>query len=438
MTGNGQSRFIGNLVLRVEAYGNDGSGDGNYPGTVRGQVMGGLLNGRTVSVAVRKTPTNQRVPRIADLQDESKLSFTGVGGYVALEGVRSEGGILTAQWLNRMGNADAEIRSGMPMQIAPAYDRDGNTRRFKVNGATVHNAQILHIEGSATATDLKALKAALGSALESQGAAFVALTPGDTHTVQRKTFLAVPGWRNGERVAVGETIENFLARHKDESIDGHFKSGQSIDVIPMEILRLGSRVCESIDAGAKYAVPMQKFLTGGLGARIASSLRRIDPAQVERFETAFLARSHDNAKEAFASLGWKGVWNSDISRFFTDAGIELPPVPRFGYAISTAFLRPYADGESRYLAKARAFTSALPRSAVPTPSDPEAHMRHYSHIFEAVTQLAESLPDSPRATPAIEKRPMPPAATPEPAAENAFGNDSPNRYSPEPDDLLDF
>ena len=321
----GRSRFIGDLVLHVESYADGSWGDHCYPGLIKGRVMGGLLNGRSVEVAIRKTPTNHRAPRVTDLQDESKLSYTSVGGYLALEGVRSESGQMTAQWLNRMGGPDAEIRSGMPMRISPAFDREGNTRRFKVNGATVYNAQILHLKESLTANSMRTLKDSLTAALETHGSAMVALAPNAQPAAApalRKTLMAFPGWRNQERIGAEETAGTFLARHGKETLDSHFAAGGEADVIPMETVRLGSRVCESIDAGAKFAVPVTKYMTGGLAARIESALRKIDPAHAARLESAFLAQAHPNTKESFSAKGWKGVWNSDVERFFNSSGMN--------------------------------------------------------------------------------------------------------------------
>ncbi len=392
-------RHMGYVVLKVESYGGGTAGEGCYPGVVNGQIMGGLMNGRAVSIALRRTLTNQRVPQIADLQNEDKLCRTLPGGYLAFEGVRQESGMLTAQWLNRMGDPDSVVRSGMPAQIAPSYDREGNVRRFKVNGATVYNAYILHMSRSETSDGETGLQSVLVKAMEDKGSALVALAPGgsaDAGRRSRRTLMAVAGWRDGNRIPAGEAADCFLARHGEETLRPHFDSGAPADVIPLEIVRLGSRVCESIDAGGKHSVPVSRYMTGGLGARIESSLRRTGPVVAEKLETAFLAQARRRAKESFAAAGWKGVWNSDVAQFFAAAGIELPSVRRYGFAVTTAFLRPYAAGSGDlYLAKARPLSAALPRDAVPTPSDPKARDRYYEAVHEAVSRLAELLPDSP-------------------------------------------
>ena len=387
------------MVLKVENYGDEATGEDCYPGVIGGKVMGGLLDGRTVSIAVRKTLTNQRVTQVADLQNEDSLSHTLPGGYLAFEGVRSDGGKLTAQWLNRMGGPDAVVRSGMPIQIAPSYDRDGNVRRFKVNGATVFNAHIMHLPQCETAENKDSLRTALASALEDKGAALVALAPGagaDSESWARQTHLAIPSWRDGARIPAADAADEFLARHGEPSLQPRFNAGAKADVIPLEIVRLSSRVCESIDSGGKHAVPITRYQTGGIGVRIEAALRRSGPEAAEKLENAFLSQAHPHARESFAAKGWKGVWGSDISRFFAAADIELPYIPKYGFAVSTAFFRHYVSGDNNlYLAKARPLTAALPRNAVPTPSDPDAHARHHAAVYEAVSRLAEFLPDSP-------------------------------------------
>ncbi len=399
-TRSNSARHIGNIVLKIEGYSEALAGNHCFPGQIHGKVMGGLLDGRNIAVAIRRTSVNQRSVRVADLQDKAKMSFTPVGGYLSLEGVRSQDGQLTARWLNRMGGPDAIIRSGMPIQIAPSYGRDGKPRRFKVNDATVYNATILHLAGSETATSEPMLKSALGETLEKYGAAFIALAPNRSSTTaarRRSTFYAIPSWKPESGMStVDETVGKFMQRYEKNNIKPHFKSEASIDVVPMEIVRLGSRVCESIDLGARNAVPLTRYMTGGLGERVETALRQIDKEQVERLEAAFLSQAHDDARNSFAAQGWKGVWNIDIERFFADAAVQLPQVPRYGFAISTAFLKPYGgESDALYLAKSRALTSALPKDAVPSPSDPDAHLRYYDNILEAVRLRVESLPESP-------------------------------------------
>ena len=137
---------LNHVVLQVQGYDlncEEESESEGYPGLIKGCAMGGALDGKPISVSLRKTLTNQNVLKVADLTDQHHLSHTPIGGYVALEGVRLARGQVTARWLNRMGGPESVIRSGMPIQIAPVYGRDSQLRRYKVNGATIYNTRIL-------------------------------------------------------------------------------------------------------------------------------------------------------------------------------------------------------------------------------------------------------------------------------------------------------
>ena len=390
-------QYMSYAVLKVENYSNEMISENCYPGVVHGKVIGGLLDGKTVSVALRKTLTNQRVTQIADLQNQNKLSYTSQGGYIALESVKLENGKLTAQWLNRMGDKDAIIRSKLPTKIAPFYDRTGHIHRFKINNATIYNAHILDMPNSNTASSEDELRSILTNTFANFGAAMVAFAPissYDSGQLERQTHLGFVGWREQNQMSVEEATEYFLSQH--ENVVTYLKAGALIDVIPLETMRLGSRVCESIDAGGKSSVPISRYTTGGLGARIQSAIRRCDAKVGEKIECAFLAQANPKAKDTFTSLGWKGVWNKDIAQFFATANIILPMVAKFGFAVSTSFLKPYTSSEGElYLAKSRPLTVPLPRDAIPTPSDPSAHTRYYASIYGAVTKLADYLPDNP-------------------------------------------
>lgn len=389
--------------MSVSGYGDQQTSEKNYPGVITGQVMGGILNGRSITVALRKTLTNQRVSKVADLRNEDMLTHTPLGGYLALEGVRAENGQITAQWLNRMGAPDTEVRSGMPMQISPVYDKDGNVRRFKDNGATVYNCQILRLSESQTAANLQDFRSQLAAVIEDNGAAMVTLVPDQLENsepghLQRKSIMAVRGWRNAERVTVNDAVDQFTARYGKDLLQPYVGAGAKIDITPMEVVRINARVCASIDSGGKTAVPLSRYLTGGLGGRIEVALRRTGKDTSEKMQQAFLAQAHQNAKESFAVAGWKGVWNSDIGRFFESAGIQLPRMPKFGFAVSTGFLGRHFSGEGEpFLNKVRPLTSVLPRDAVPTPSDLDAHGRFHRSIYDATLRMAELLPESPSA-----------------------------------------
>ncbi len=388
-------RHMDYVVLKLAKVIDRCAGNDCFPGIVSGRVMGGVLDGQTIELALRKTLTNQRVTQVAALQNTDSFSHTPIGGYVAFEGVRSGDTGLTARWMNRMGGPDSVIRSDLPMQISPVYGKDSQIRRFRSNGATMYNAQILHVDNSTTASSSDALRAALIDSLNEYGLAFVACAPADNHQ-ERQTYYAYASWRDGIQNSSEAAAEEFLERHGKNTLEPYFAAGANIDVIPMETLLLGSKVCESIDAGGRSSVPVSCFMTGGLGRRIEFELRRAGPEIAEKMENAFLAQADSRARESFASVGWKGVWNSDISQFFATAGIQLPHMPKYGFAVSTAVLQPYANSDGElFLAKVRPLSHALPRDAIPTHSDRRADRRFAATISAAVTEFAMALPDSP-------------------------------------------
>ena len=393
----GSSRYIGNLVMQVDSYDNDAFVPDSYPGTVAGLVQGGLLDRQRLVVAIRRTATNGRVPTIAHLQDETKLCRTSPGGYIALEGVRVDQGNLTAQWVNRMGGPDSELRTGLPIQISPSFGTDGNPRRFRSNGATVYNAQILHMKNLDSCEEEGPLRELVADALNDRGAAMIVIVSrggADVADGDRRTLAAMRGWSDGRPRPVEDAVNSFMARNGGSEIAGILKKEDVADVIPMEVTRLGSRAAESIDLGGRHAVSIRNYMTGGLGARIETSLRQFGPDFAARIERAFLSSAHPNARTLFANQGWKGVWNSDVARFFGKMDVELPQVPKFGFAVSTAVLKPYPEGD-RFLAKSRTLSTAVPRGAIPTPSDPEAYNRFHENIRHAVAAAIEAIPDGP-------------------------------------------
>lgn len=387
------SNYIKFVVLQVQGYdqGHGVSENNFYPGVIKGRVMGGLLDGKTISVSIRKTLSNRNVLKVADLINKGKFSYTPIGGYLSLEGVRLDQGKITTQWLNCMGGPNAIIRCELPIQIAPSFGQDGQQRYFQVNGATIYNAQILHMADGGTAHTPDEFRPILHDALQARGAALIVKVL--AQDVIRKTELVTVGWHQGKRMPVEKSVQDFLDRKGPEKLPEYFAGEAKVDVVPMEIVRLGSRVCKSIDAGAKHSVPINQYMTGGLGKQVEKVLKRSGKEFSGRLENTFLSHLHPRAKEGFASMGWQGVWNSDVIGFFATKGIYLPFVPKFGFAISTACLQPY--GGDLYLTKARPFSDPIPRHAVPTMSDPHASTRFESSILNAVQQLSDQLEQRP-------------------------------------------
>ena len=391
---NADNKDIGNLVVRVESYDRDDIGEDCHPGLISGTVMGGPLDGRRIDVRTRVTPVNSMVPTVADLQDKSRMVHTPPGGYLALENVRVEAGRYTAQWINRMGGPEATIRAGIPMQVSPSIGADGNVRRFRSNGATIYNGFLLHMGSAEPTSDLAAMRRSLAEALDGVGAAALAVVLDTDRGISRRTLSATRGRGAGAPDSVDESLRRFFAANPESRFRQVYGAGGSVDVIPMEAVKVGPKVAESMDLGLRSEIPLKGFQTGGLGARIDGVLRRMDPADAARIEAAFLAQAHPNAKSAFAALGWKGVWNSDVERFFGNMGITLPRVARYGLAVSTAVLKPAgADpAAGSLLAKARTMGAAVPRNAVPTPSDPKALTRFHATISRAVSHALATVP----------------------------------------------
>ena len=410
---SGPTRSIGNVVLRVESYDNDANSENCYPGVISGTAMGGQLDGRHIDVWTRMTPTNSRVPTVTDLQDESRMVQTAPGGYLAFENVRFENGRFTAQWINKMGDPGAELRVGIPMQVSPSIGVDGVVRRFRSNSATIYNGFMMNMTGAEPTSGLGEMREALATAIDDTGAATLAVVLDTEQGVNRRTLSVLRGWSNGEPAPVEEATRRFFSNNPDSRFRQVFESGGAVDVIPMEVVKVGSRVAESMDLGAKNAISLKSFQTGGLGARVEAVLRRLESPDAAMLEEAFLAQAHPNAKSAFATVGWKGVWNSDIERFFGNVGITLPRVSRYGFAVSTAVLKPYGTENSsgNFLVRARTMSAAVPRNAVPTPSDPKAVSRFHSTISRAVTHALDSLTNGP-------------------AHQATYGNGSGNRPAP--------
>ena len=393
----GPSRPVGNVVLKVESYDGDAVSENCHPGVISGTVMGGQLDGQRIDAWTRITPTNSMVPTVADLQDESKMVRTPPGGYLALENVRVEAGRYTAQWINKMGDPGVSLRAGIPMQVSPSIGADGNVRRFRSNGATIYNGFLMHMGSAEQTSDLGAMRRSLAEAMDGVGAAALAVVLNTDQGVSRRTLSALRGWNDGAPAAVDDAVQRFFAANPESRFRQVYEAGGAVDVIPMEAVKVGSKVAESMDLGLRSEVPLKSFQTGGLGARIDSVLRRMDSTDAARIEAAFLAQAHPNAKSAFAAVGWKGVWNCDVERFFGNMGITLPRVPRYGFAVSTAVLKPYGADPSAgsFLAKARTMSAAVPRNAVPTPSDPKAVSRFHATISRAVSNALEIIPGGP-------------------------------------------
>lgn len=396
-----RSRYVGNLVLGIKDLRLGEEHDGCYSGIAIGEAAGGALDGRPVAVSIRKTPTNTRAPKIADFADAASMSYTKAGGMIAFENVREKDGHYTATWANKFANPGEKLRVGLPMLVSPSYGRDGAERRF-ATGARIYNAHMLHMKDAASVRSLDELRIAIGKGMEERGAVFIASLSSDAKTAEpfeRDTVLAWKGWRDGEPRSATEAVEGFFAGESAVNLDRLLQNGGMIDVIPMESVRLGSKTSESIDLGGRQAVSLNSFSTGGLGARVESAIRRADAVKASKIERTFLGACNPEIKAAFSQRGWRGLRNRDIQQFFSRYGAVLPQVPAYGFAVSTVLLREYSSGNEAapdvFLSKARALSAPLPKAAVPTPSDRDAHARYYADFQAAVEMVADAVPESP-------------------------------------------
>ena len=241
--------YVGNVVLQIEKYNQTETRRNCYSGTFSGTVAGGALNGKPIEVAIAKTATNGRARTIENFADESDISYTAPRGYVAFEHVRRFGEVYVASWANKFSEPDSDLRVGMPVQIAPAFDRDGHLKTFPSNGATMYNARILHTADSISIDSFDAIREAVSESLSKKGAAVLAAvarggTSGDE--LQRSTFSVWRGWRSGELVDVEETVKNFLTGPAKSYLLDTIESKGAIDIVPMEAVRINSKTAESI------------------------------------------------------------------------------------------------------------------------------------------------------------------------------------------------
>lgn len=408
--GTGRSRYVGNIVLRVESYDLSGAREGCFPGLVRGSAAGGPLDGRRIEIAIRMTATNARVPKAAGFAQAGGMSHTPPGGSIAFENVRESRGQYAAAWANRFAGPGETLRVGLPARIMPSFERGGGVRVNKETGATVYNAHILHPKDTRTADSHEVVRESVASAFESGNAALLVLMSGpdpEKPEFQKRTLAAWRGWKDGAPIPIEEAVEAALDRHGMLDFPAAFEAGAICDIVPMEGLRVGGKVAESMDRGAKHSINLNSYRISGVGARIGAALRGADRETASKLEKAFLESAHPKARQSFLDRGWRGVWNVDVQRFFSASGVSIPNPGGFGFAISTGLVKAYGtDGSGDgglFLAKARALSNPLPAQAVPTASDPEAHLRYHRSFGEFVEKAAaedtEPAPDARSADP---------------------------------------
>ena len=393
-TGIKRSRFVGNIVLRIASYDLSATNEQFYPGVASGVVSGGPLDERRIEIAIRPTATNSRVPKISDFADPASMSHTESGGFIAFENVRESRGSYFADWANRFAGPKDTLRVGMPIRIAPSLNRNGEVRMHEGTGVALHNARILHPRETETVHSKSDMLECAAAAFEGKSAAFLVMVSGgdpSSDSFERRTLTLWRGANPDPPVTAVEAAAAALSRLGNFDFDAAFDSAARCDVIPMEVLNVGVKTSESIDRGAKHAIALKSYRSRGLGERTGIALYKVDPSARSKLERAFLEETHKDARIAFSKFGWRGVRNVDVRQFFRSKGFELPNTASFGFAMSTALLKPYRNGESPtgdlFVVKARSLSSALPAFAVPSVSDPDANNR-YSNEFKMIAAKA--------------------------------------------------
>ena len=261
-------------------------------------------------------------------------------------------------------------------------------------GIALHNARILHPRETEMVHSGNDMLECVAAAFESKSAAFLVMVSGgdpSSDNFERRTLTLWRGANSDPPATAREAAAAAIARLGNLDFDAAFDGGACCDVIPMEGLNVGVKTSESIDRGAKYAIALKSYCPRSLGERTGAALYKVDPSARSKFERTFLEEAHKDARVAFSKSGWRGVRNVDVRQFFRSKGFELPNATGFGFAMSTALLKPYMKDDSPtgdlFLAKARALSSALPPNAVPSVSDPDANSR-YSKEFEVIAAKA--------------------------------------------------
>ncbi|MDE2738547.1 MAG: hypothetical protein OXH47_03395 [Paracoccaceae bacterium] len=172
MANKARAKFHRNMVLKVKRYDLDRNVAGCYPGAVEGEVIGGSLNGKMVTVTLNRTHSNERVARFHDMAQPGEKIHTPPEGYLAFSTVRGTGDEFKANWVNRFAGPESELRVNVPIQIAPMIEIGGGIRRFKSNNATMYRASILDTNNASSNEHPVDVQEAIKSCFENGNAAF--------------------------------------------------------------------------------------------------------------------------------------------------------------------------------------------------------------------------------------------------------------------------
>ena len=359
-----------NLVLQIDRYNPETLLQGCYKGSVTGKVAGGPLNGKIIKLHIQGpqylSPTHgwEELPRFR----KSPRHTLATGGYINFRSVsRVEGNdsILLARMVDNLALPGTEMRIDMPIQFAPALDKEGRTRQFKSNNATMYRAFILNSDEAITARFGGDVYNAVANAFMTNKAAILAVIKPDG---KRETkFL----WQGTDTVA--EALNRYLVINMESQVNYRtlLRMGGRIDVIPLETMFVDPETAHEIDING--LIFNRAYKIGGICGSIQTALRTADKATREVVEKAFAAGLSKDAWASFAEFGWKETWLEDINRFLQDLAIEPPKVPTYGFALSTAAVKKI--NEAKVLSWSQALGPAVSLDYVSTPSDPDAPER---------------------------------------------------------------
>ncbi|MDE2674491.1 MAG: hypothetical protein OXH65_05215 [Paracoccaceae bacterium] len=383
--------YYRHLVLKVDRYDLETTLPGCYPGSVKGEVMGGPLNGRTVSLSLKTTPGNGNVARLKEFADPESKRYTPTEGFLAFSSVAAKGNRITASQVSRFAGPDTDIRRDIFLQFAPVMDTStGGVRRFKLNNATMYRAYIVDPGECRSPWNMDELRETVSEIFSTGEAALLALINRDN---TRETLALWPGWRNGQPLTLGESVSKALAEPNQSRFSDVLARGGKIDVLPLDSMFVSPFAAASIDQGIRDNIPARGYRTGGLGARIdkaLTSIGRHSPLSRAYLESEFMASLPGSAKDEFAEHGWQGIEECHIGFFLADLGIKPPKVPTYGYALSTVAVNWFEgkDGQNLCsLTKARPLGPVLTRNHLPTVNDPGAHMK-FLDVFDDLVAKA--------------------------------------------------
>ncbi|MCY3726310.1 MAG: hypothetical protein OXF95_06725 [Rhodobacteraceae bacterium] len=386
-----RAKYHRNLVLKVKRYDLDKNVAGCYPGAVEGELIGGPLQGKVVSVCLSRTHSNDKVAKFEDIARSGEKTHTPPEGYLAFSTVRELNNEFKANWVNKFADPESELKVNVPIQIAPVLEMGGGIRRFKSNNATMYRAFILDTNNAQSKEQPSDVHEAVKACFSNGNAAFLRfVVPNEP----RETMVLWRGWRDGQPVPTEEASFNALADPILSKIELVHQRGGIIDVVPLETIFVSPGTAESIDNGTFASIAIRDYCTGGIGYRIEAALKQSKNVRTSELEKHFLAGLDKNAKGAFAEYGWTGIWTSDIEKFFRGLEIEPPKVPTYGYSLSTAVIKTYRSEngqESRFVTKTRSMGPTVSRDFVPTPSDQEAIQRYFTGFRDLVSQTLTAI-----------------------------------------------